>query len=45
MKANNISSRQNRSIKDMIGVIGLASPKEEEVKKQTTHGRAQAGPV
>jgi hypothetical protein len=33
LKAKNLSSRQNKSVKDVIGVIGLASPEEEEEEK------------
>jgi hypothetical protein len=33
LEAKNLSSRQNRAIKDMIGVTGLASPEEEEEEK------------
>jgi hypothetical protein len=32
-EAKNLSSRQNRAIKDMIGVTGLASPEDEEEEK------------
>jgi hypothetical protein len=32
-EAKDLSSRQNRAIKDMIGVTGLASPEEEEEEK------------
>jgi len=33
LEAKDLSSRQNRAIKDMIGVSGLASPEEEEEEK------------
>src|SRR4051812_44977648 len=33
LEAKNLSSRQNRAIKDMIGVTGLNSPVEEEEEK------------
>jgi hypothetical protein len=33
LEAKDLSSRQNRAIKDMIGVTGLASPEEEEEEK------------
>ena len=33
LEAKDLSSRQNRAIKDMIGATGLASPEEEEEEK------------
>src|ERR1700733_2480314 len=34
LEAKNLSSRQNRAIKDMIGVTDLASPEEEEEEEE-----------
>jgi hypothetical protein len=34
LEAKNLSSRQSRAIKDMIGVTGLASPEEEEEEEE-----------
>src|SRR4051812_120277 len=44
LEAKNLSSRQNKAVKDMIGVTVLLVRRKGKRKKPTTHGRAQAWP-